>query len=80
MIDNKVSKNELDKNTFFQNQRIQTSYNNLKEERIVTNKDIAFKWIIEIGNNYDGARSIGELMAVIDELIAYAILGKECID
>ncbi len=80
MIDNKVSKNELDKNTFFQNQRIQASYNNLKEERVVTSKDTAFKWIIEIGSNYDGARSIGELMAVIDELIAYAILGKECID
>jgi len=58
--------------------QIQKSYNFLKEERVVTSKDTAFKWIYEIAQDYDGAEDIGGLRAVIDELAAYALLGKEC--
>ena len=61
-----------------QKAQIKKSYDMLKEERIVTQKDVAFNWIINIGEGYDGAMGIGELRAVIDEMIAYAILGKEC--
>jgi len=63
-----------------QEMNIQGSYNLLKEERIVINKDIAFDWIIKIGQDYDGAEDVDELKVVMDELIAYAMLGKECVD
>lgn len=56
---------------------VMKSYNDLKEERVVTSKDVALTWIKEIGLGYDGAKEIGELMAVIDELVAYAMLGLE---
>jgi hypothetical protein len=63
-----------------QQEQIQKSYNFLKEEKIVTNKDVAFNWIYEIAQNYDGAEDIGALRAVIDEIAAYALLGKECVE
>ena len=56
---------------------IKEHYEYLKEERIVTSKDVALDWIRKIGLGYDGAMEIGELMAVIDELVAYAMLGLE---
>lgn len=58
-------------------ENVKEHYEYLKEERIVTSKDVALTWIEEIGLGYDGAKSIGELMAVIDELVAYAMLGLE---
>jgi hypothetical protein len=61
-----------------QQEQIQRSYDLLKEEGVVTSKEVALYWIKEIGLGYDGASSIGELMAVIDELVAYAILGQDC--
>jgi len=60
-----------------QKNNIEKHYEYLKDEKVVTNKDVAFEWIKTIGIGYDGAKSIGELMAVIDELVAYAMLGKE---
>jgi hypothetical protein len=63
-----------------QQENIKKSYRLLKEEGVVTNKDAALHWIFEITQNYDGAETIGEHRAVIDELAAYALLGKECID
>lgn len=59
---------------------IEKFYNDLKEERVVTCKDVAFNWIQSIGDNYDGKSTIGELRLLVDELIAYAILGRECIE
>jgi len=56
---------------------VKEHYNMLKDEVVVTSKDVAFTWIKDIGLGYDGAKSIGELMAVIDELVAYAMLGLE---
>ncbi|GEM_PF-6046229 len=52
-------------------------YEYLKEEKVVTSKDVALEWIRNIGIGYDGVSSIGGLRAVIDELVAYAMLGKE---
>ena len=63
-----------------QQANIRKCYDALKEERIVTSKDVAFSWIQSIGNGYDGAQTVGELHAVIDELVAYAIIGYECVD
>ena len=60
--------------------RIQKIYRELKEEKIVTDKDVAFHWIFEIAQNYDGANTTEEYQAVIDELAAYAMLGKESIE
>lgn len=63
-----------------QQANIEKTYNMLKEERVVISKDVALEWIINIAQNYDGAETIGEHRAVIDELVAYALLGKECFD
>lgn len=52
-------------------------YEYLKEEKVVTSKDVTLEWIRNIGIGYDGVSSIGGLRAVIDELVAYAMLGKE---
>jgi hypothetical protein len=60
-----------------QENNIKEHYKYLLDEKVVTSKDVAFEWIKTIGIGYDGAQSIGELMAVIDELVAYAMLGKE---
>ncbi len=60
-----------------QQKNIATKYKELKEERIVTSKDVALNWIQSIGNNYDGATTIQELHNVIDELVVYAMLGSE---
>lgn len=61
-------------------ENVKEHYDMLKEEVVVTSKDVALTWIKEIGLGYDGAKSIGELMAVIDELVAYAMLGLESPD
>ena len=61
-----------------QEQHIKTSYDFLKEEKIIISKDVALNWIYTIALGYDGAEDIGSLRAVIDELAAYALLGKEC--
>lgn len=63
-----------------QQENIKRSYNLLKEEGVVTSKDAALHWIFEIAQNYDSAEDIGGLRAVIDELAAYALLGKECVE
>jgi len=63
-----------------QQEQIQRSYDLLKEEGVVTSKDSALYWIFEIAQNYDTAETIGEHRAVIDELAAYALLGKECVE
>jgi len=60
-----------------QENNIKEHYDYLLDEKVVNSKDVAFEWIKTIGIGYDGAKSIGELMAVIDELVAYAMLGKE---
>ena len=63
-----------------QQENIKKCYEFLKEEGVVTNKDVALQWIIDIGLNYDGAENIEELKSVVDELIAYAELGLEKIE
>jgi len=60
-----------------QEKNIKEHYEYLLDEKVVTSKDVALEWIRKIGIGYDGAQSIGELMAIIDELVAYAMLGKE---
>ena len=62
-----------------QNERIRNHVEYLEEERVVSTKDVALKWILEIGENYDDARDVESLMEVIDEILAYAALGlKRC--
>ena len=61
-----------------QKNNIKEHYEYLLDEKVVTSKDVALEWIRKIGLGYDGAMEIGELMAVIDELVAYAILGLNC--
>jgi len=61
-----------------QPQRIKEFFAFLEDERVVINKDSAFKWIVDIGITYDqNYREPEDLMRVIDELVAYAQMGLE---
>lgn len=63
-----------------QENRIKAEYDFIKDEQIVTSKDAAFYWILEIGKNYDGQNDTKGLISLIDEMMAYAQAGKECIE
>ena len=60
-----------------QQENIKKCYDFLKEESVVTSKDVALQWILSIGIDYDGNREAKDLMKVIDEFMAYAQLGLE---
>jgi len=68
---------ELEKFAESQEARFKEFFDFLSEERIVTNKDVALEWILDIGVNYDGKRTPEELMQLIDELLAYAKIALE---
>ena len=57
--------------------RIKYWYDFLKEERVVTSKDIALQWIIKMGTDYDQLQGEQEVMQLIDQVIAYAQLALE---
>jgi hypothetical protein len=63
-----------------QQENIKKCYDFLKEEKVVTSKDVALDWILGIGLDYDGNRESKDLMKLIDELMAYAKLGLEQIE
>lgn len=63
-----------------QENKIQEEYNFIKGERIVTSKDVAFYWILKIGQDYDGKSSVEELKELINEIMAYAQAGKDCLE
>ena len=63
-----------------QQENIKKHYNFLKEERVVTSKDVALKWILDIGLKDRNNNNTDSLKDVIDELIAYAELGLEQIE
>jgi len=60
-----------------QQARIKWWYDFLKEERVVTSKDVALQWIIRMGTDYDQLQGEQELMQLIDQVIAYAQLALE---
>ena len=70
---------ELENYAKKQEERIQEKYKFLEEERVVYEKDVALHWIISIATGYDNATTCEELMNVIDELCAYALLGSKCV-
>jgi len=57
--------------------RIKYWYDFLKEERVVTSKDIALQWIIKMGTGYDETNGENELLPLIDQIMAYAQLALE---
>jgi len=63
-----------------QQENIKKHYNFLKEERVVTSKDVALKWILDIGLKDRNNNNTDSLKDVIDELMAYAELGLEQIE
>jgi hypothetical protein len=69
-----------DEGKLLQQAQIGRNYTFLRKEGLVRTKDGALDYIFQIGQNYDGADSIGELRAVIDDMIAYAMIGKECVE
>jgi hypothetical protein len=71
-------KKELDRFKVAQNNRIQSLSKYLKDENIVITKDMAFDWILELGKNYNNVYHPNSLMSLIDNLMAYALAGKEC--
>ena len=71
-------KKELDRFKVAQNNRIQSLSKYLKDENIVITKDMAFDWILELGKNYNNVYHPNSLMSLIDNLMAYALTGKEC--
>ena len=71
-------KKELNRFKVVQNNRIQSLSKYLKDENIVITKDMAFDWILELGKNYNNVYHPNSLMSLIDNLMAYALAGKEC--
>lgn len=63
-----------------QNKRIQNYTNFLREENVVINKDVAFRWILQIGKDYNKSETPEGLMSLVDEMMAYAALGLERVD
>ena len=68
---------ELESFAELQEKRFKEFFDFLSEERIVTNKDVALEWILDIGVNYDGKRTPEDFMQLIDELLAYAKIALE---
>jgi len=71
-------KAELNRFKVTQGKRIQSLSKYLKDENIVITKDMAFDWILELGKNYNNVYHPNSLMSLIDNLMAYALAGKEC--
>jgi len=60
-----------------QSERIHKHLQFLRDEKVITSKDVALQWIVDIGIDYDNCRSEKELMDQIDEFMAYAIIALE---
>ena len=60
-----------------QSERIHKHLQFLRDEKVITSKDVALQWIIDIGVDYDGQRTVASLMNQIDEFMAYAIIALE---
>jgi len=77
ITDSKVIEKWVEEFVDKQNERVQKHLEFLREEKVITSKDVALQWIIDIGVDYDGQRTVASLMNQIDEFMAYAIIALE---